>query len=457
MDLVLGLDLGTSYFKGGLFDRGGRLRGLGRVPVPSVSDGVRRELPLDAFWSALEQVLAAALREAGARAGDIRGISCSSQANSFLLQDSAGAPLTPMILWPDRRADPAPAAVRDLWARDDFTRTTGLGATSPEMALAKIVGIRERAPGLWRKTARIRTISEYLAGELTGRPLGDEGTSALLGLWDLQAHAWWREGLKQVGLAPEWFSTPLPPGAPAGELAGAGAARLGLDPRARWTAGSLDHHMAAIGCGAGTAGSCCVSLGTVLVCIRELAAFTPRAGCFMGPGVSAGSFTQLAFDPNGAIALESYRAACAPTLTDPELERLAAAVPDDCDGLVALPFSPSRDWRDGFLHRTSAHGPGHCARAIMSSVADSLAGLVGKLYGAERPARILAAGGGTRSALWMEIFRRRLGMNLIPARHPEAACRGAAMSAAVAAGWFAGLPEAVGAWGAGAGPGSPVP
>ena len=33
MELVCGIDLGTSYFKVGLFDRAGRLIGLGRVPV----------------------------------------------------------------------------------------------------------------------------------------------------------------------------------------------------------------------------------------------------------------------------------------------------------------------------------------------------------------------------------------------------------------------------------------
>jgi sugar (pentulose or hexulose) kinase len=446
MDLVLGIDLGTSFFKCGLFDRTGRLRGLGRVPVPSVSDGVRRELPIDAFWTALERALVSALEEAQARADDIRGVSCSSQANSFLLLDETGAPLTPLILWPDLRAEKVPVSVRNLWQREDFTRITGLGGTTPEMAIAKIVRIREQDPALWRKTAGILTISDYLARELTGRNHGDEGTAALLGLWNLRAHVWWREALDQVGLSPESLSTPLPPGAAAGGLTGPGAARLRLRPEGRMTAGSLDHHMAAIGCGAASADSCCVSLGTVLVCIRGLESFTPRSGCYMGPGLSPETYTQLALDTNGASAIESYRATFAPHLTYPELERLAAAVPDDCDGLTVRPGATARDGLDGFLHRTAGHGPGHYARAIMGSVADSLAHLMDRLYGADRPARIVAVGGGTRSPLWMEIFRRRLGIHLTPARHPEAACRGAALCAAATAGWFSGIPSAVEAW-----------
>lgn len=457
MDLVLGIDLGTSYFKCGLFDREGRLRGLGRVPVPSATDGVRRELSLQGFWGALEHALASALEEAHARPDDVRAVSCSSQANSFLLLDRTGSPLTPLILWPDLRADPAPAAVRALWSRTDFSRVTGLGATTAEMAIAKIVRIREQEPALWRKTARILTMSDYLAREMTGQNLGDEGTASLLGLWNLPAHAWWSEALDQVGIEPGQLSTPLPPGATAGDLAGPGASRLRLSPKARFAAGSLDHHMAAIGCGAASPDACCVSLGTVLVCIRGLEVFTPRDGCYMGPGLRTGTYTQLAVDGNGAIALEAYRAACVPELPSRELERLAASVPDDCEGLVALPYSASRNWQDAFVNRTSAHGPGHCARAIMVSVANSLVRLVDKLYGIDRPARTLAAGGGTRSSLWMEIFRRRLGASLTPARHPEAACRGAALCSAGAMGWFAGVPEAAEAWEGASKNGSPSP
>ena len=33
MEYILGIDLGTSYFKLGLFDKDGNLRGLGRVAV----------------------------------------------------------------------------------------------------------------------------------------------------------------------------------------------------------------------------------------------------------------------------------------------------------------------------------------------------------------------------------------------------------------------------------------
>ena len=96
MSLLLGVDLGTSYFKVGLFDAFGALKGLGRaavekdVPLPG-----RAELPVPRFWAVLRQVLAEALTQAGAEAREIAAVSYSSQTNSFVLLDRADLPLTP--------------------------------------------------------------------------------------------------------------------------------------------------------------------------------------------------------------------------------------------------------------------------------------------------------------------------------------------------------------------------
>ena len=58
MELVLGIDLGTSYFKLGLFDRDGKPRGLGRVAVKTDNaDRARRELPAERFWLTLKKGL----------------------------------------------------------------------------------------------------------------------------------------------------------------------------------------------------------------------------------------------------------------------------------------------------------------------------------------------------------------------------------------------------------------
>ncbi|MBQ3820042.1 MAG: hypothetical protein II809_01095, partial [Bacteroidales bacterium] len=104
MSRYLGIDLGTSYFKAGVYDGEGRLCGLGRESVPKVSEDDRCFLPVSGFWKAVAGAISQALSDAGIPASAIDAVSYSSQANSFVLLDRTGDPLTPLILWSDHRA-----------------------------------------------------------------------------------------------------------------------------------------------------------------------------------------------------------------------------------------------------------------------------------------------------------------------------------------------------------------
>ena len=58
MDFFLGIDLGTSYFKAGIFDGNGNLKGLGRQLVKKeTGDGSICELPVSVFWNTLQKCL----------------------------------------------------------------------------------------------------------------------------------------------------------------------------------------------------------------------------------------------------------------------------------------------------------------------------------------------------------------------------------------------------------------
>ena len=105
MALLLGIDLGTSYLKAGVFEADGTLRGLGRMALGAMQPAPdRMEVAVADFWARLRTAVSEALAAAGVTAGELAGVSYSSQANSFVLLDDAGGPLTPLILWPDRRA-----------------------------------------------------------------------------------------------------------------------------------------------------------------------------------------------------------------------------------------------------------------------------------------------------------------------------------------------------------------
>ncbi len=447
MELLLGMDLGTSYYKVALFDRRGKLCGLGRVATPTCAEGEGiREVPVAAFWSALLEALHSALHQAHAEASDLRGACYSSQANTFLLLDEAFAPLTPLVVWTDTRA-PIDPAVRELWNREDFSRTTGVGThVGPVLFINKAIWFRRNRPDLWRRVRHIMTISDFLTFSLTGAPVGDGGTASLTGLCNPTTVDWWDEALQAVAWKRSFLSRPYRPGTTIGSTTRQAENRLSLPAGIVFVAGGLDHHLAALGAGLGSIAPLSDSTGTVLACVHRCDTSRPTSQGCVGPDVGSG-FYQLAFDGNGAGVLEWYQRRYAPDIAFPELIAAAADVPIGADGLIALPSAHTRADLSGFLGPGSLpRTPGRCVRAILESIVVSLDRLVETLCPERRPPRIVATGGGARSETWLQLKADLLGIEFVTTDCPEPACRGAAMLAAVAAGWYPSLDDVSQAW-----------
>jgi sugar (pentulose or hexulose) kinase len=146
---LLGLDLGTTHCKAGLFAQDGTLLRIASRPSPT-----RRAPPGETIYDPQEvwETAAAAIREAieGASADEIAAMGIASMAETGMLVDrESGAPRSALIPWFDpaatpqaeslsRAADPLerfcrtgiqvqpgqdPAAAR---ARSDFARRSGL-------------------------------------------------------------------------------------------------------------------------------------------------------------------------------------------------------------------------------------------------------------------------------------------------------------------------------------------
>ena len=446
MSLVLGIDMGTSFLKLALVDRCGRVRGLGRVAVvPDRGDGSLCEVPVDRFWAWFREALGQALRQADAVAADIEAASYASQANSFLLLDGRGHPVTPLILWPDVREAKVDAAVEALWRRGDFLQVTGFGVgAAPELVVSKIRWFQRARPTVWAETRFVMTISDYLLYCLTGQSVGDAGTASMLGILNQATLDWWPEALEMLEIAPDRLSRPVRPGTKVGQTA-PDVERMGLPPGIPVAAGGMDHHMAALGAGLGRLGQLSESTGTVLACVHPTDALTPLAGATVGPDLGSG-FYHLNWHENGANVLAWYQAVHAPEMDFPQLIEAAAAVPNSEVIPAALPCANRYPGLSGFVRgpRTCGHGP--YVRAILESTAKSLAELVRQFYPSKPPVRIVATGGGARSDLWLQTYADHLGCEIVATGTAEPAALGAAMLAARAAGWFPSASEAGRAW-----------
>lgn len=444
MNYFLGIDLGTSYFKAGVFDENGNLLGLGRHFVEkNTNNGITCELSVDVFWRTLRFCIDDAIEESGISSGEISAVSYSSQANSFLLLDKENKPLTPIILWPDNRASALSVSLQSLISRDDFVTKTGLGIKPGGQSLiAKLDWFQKNQPQTWEKVCKIMSISDYLIFSLTGRFVSDTSTSLMTGLLNIQESKWWQDATNLFNIDTNRLPVPLKPGMFVGHVTGKGSEISGLSSDTILFTGGLDHHMVAIGAGGVYSNTICESTGTVLACVNYANGYQPREGVNIAQGADNSHYFEMAFNDNGALGLEWYQQKYAVHSTIPELLNLAEKIEPGCDGLIAQPNVYDFPGLEGFLNRTNEHHDAHFIRAILESTALSLSELVKTLDSEQMSEAVVPSGGGAKGRLWLQIKANLLNKPFKVPESVELACKGAAMLCAVGTSCFAGLEAA---------------
>ena len=478
--LYAGFDLGTTFFKVGLYTEHGICLGLGHRPFVKEEDAEGRcTVPVERFLETVSAAFHDALVQAGVTSDSIKGVSYCSQANTFLLLDSHDKPLTPLIVWPDLRAAPLSESLAALTDTDDFLNASGQGLMGAQWMPAKLEWLRRQEPELWQRKARVLTISDYFSFLLTGSYIGDSGTASLTGLWDLQQNRWNQTMLDLLDLEARQLPELHRPGALTVGIGKSGSAWLGIPEGTPFTIGALDHHAAALGGGIGHWAPVSVSFGTSLVCFRFEDGYRPVHGSCLGPATDPGRFYRIAFNAPGASAMDWYQRDYAPESSFEALLASAEHIPPGCDGLRAVSengairfFQSAQGGRsdrppDGdppslpetisniptFQHSTEVTAMGHYVRAVMELTGRNTAKLLSDLADRDiTPAsRILAVGGAAKSDLWMRVIEETSGVSVSPARPADTAARGAAMFAAVQSGLCGSLEACAIRWSQGAG------
>jgi glycerol kinase len=189
---VLAIDQGTSATKALLVGPGGEVLGRGEVPVRtrSVGDGGVEADPEDLFGSV---VAAGAAALAAARA-PAHAVALANQGETVLAWDPAtGTPLTPAIVWQDRRA--SVVCERLAGRAAELSAITGL-PLDPYFAAPKMTWLRENltADGV------VTTTDAWLLRRLGAGYVTDAATASRTMLLDLGAVEWSQAACAAFGI-----------------------------------------------------------------------------------------------------------------------------------------------------------------------------------------------------------------------------------------------------------------
>ncbi len=463
MDILIGLDIGTTSVKAGLFDVSGRQLAVAgheyEIDHPAPD---RAEIDPGAWWTATVSAVTRAIAAAGVDPARVAALTVSSQGETVVAVDAAGRPLAPAIVWLDNRAS---AEADELAARfgDALVyERTGVPAVNPTWTACKLLWWRRHEPALFRAAARFLLAEDVLLHRLTGRFVTEGGIQCTTLLLDIRDGTWWGPMLEAVGVGPERLPELARPGEVVGSLTQGAAETLGLRPGLPVVAGGMDQGAGAVGVGNAGGGVISESTGGALT----LQATVDRHGRDSSRQTpvyihsAPGRYLYCPVCPTGGMALtwfrdrfgaeEVARAARDGLVAYDLLTDSAAGVPPGAEGLLMLPhlagaFSPEYEpqARGVFYGVTLRHGKPHFVRAVLEAVAFMLRRNLELLASAGAVAsEIRSHGGGARSDLWNQVKADVCGLPVVTLEGEDAAVRGDAMLAGVAVGAFPDLAAA---------------
>jgi D-ribulokinase len=202
----IGVDVGTSSARAGVFDEKGTLLATARHPITVWHEaGNVVEQSSSEIWAACVDSVRAAMAEAALPPSAIKGIGFDATCSLVVLDGNAN-PLTVnpsgdrrrnVIVWMDHRAIAEARLINDT--HDDVLRYVG-GSISPEMEIPKVLWLKRHLPSTYRSAGHFFDLADYLSFRASGSTARSICTLACK--WNFLAHErrWSDSYFERIGL-----------------------------------------------------------------------------------------------------------------------------------------------------------------------------------------------------------------------------------------------------------------
>ena len=456
---LLALDLGTSTTHCVLTDLQFRPLAASQAPIayltPDQAPSLAREIDPEALLNTLGKLVASVASRQNVLPNDIAAIGVTSQRQAVVFLDKAGKEVycSPNL---DMRAIFQGAAIDDALGQDVY-HTTG-HFPSFMLTSARLQWLRENQPDVLAQVSCVLPLASWLAYRLTDTIASEACIDAEAGLIDIHTRDRCAATADQWRVAPSLLPPLLPAGTSVGGLTSVVASRWGLRARIPVTIAGPDTQCALLGMGVVEEGQ----VGGVLGWSGALQTVTTKpcldanmrtwAGCHLIDSLWVA-------EANIGDAGNAYGWLKDLLLGEDtpfeQAEALAAGVPPGSEGVLALigpgpNTAPQAGLRiGGFLLPVplafQKASPGQLLRSALENVAFSVKANLATLQQIAKPRveTLHICGGMASSDTLIQTLADVTGASVVKNRYPEATARGAAMAAAVAAGIYSNLSEAV--------------
>ncbi len=453
---ILGIDGGTESLRAGVFDLNG-------TPLAFAATAYKTDFPRpgqaeqnpDDWWAAIGPSVRKAIKLAGIRPEQICALAVDTTCCSVVALDRNNVPLRPALIWMDVRSDAEAGLVAASGDDALVVNSGGKGPVSAEWMIPKALWLQHNQPEIYAAAATICEYQDYINYRLTGRMVASINNVAIRWHYRAGKGGYPVSLLQKLDLddvLEKWPADIVPLGATIGGLTPEAAAHLDLPTGTPVAQGGADAFIGMIGLGVVRPGSMALITGSSHL---QLGLSDTE---FHGNGIW-GTYTDALLPglevveggqtSSGSI-LNWFRAILGNETSYEQLDVEAAAVPPGSDGLIVqdhfqgnrTPYTDPNS-RGAFTGLSLRHTRGHMVRAIMEGIAFGTELILENMRdNGYKVENIVAAGGATRSDLWLQIHADVSGVPLKLTRVPDAPSLGSAIIAAASAGHFNSIAEA---------------
>jgi glycerol kinase len=445
MHHILAIDQGTSGTKAVVVDirdgTAGRVAATAEVTLrPEYLAGGGVEQDPEALFESVVTAGRRALEQAGV---PVAAVALANQGETVLAWDrGTGKPLTPAIVWQDRRAETVCAAITDH--ADEIARRTGL-VLDPYFSAPKMAWLRDNLT----RDGVVTTTDTWLVHRLCGAYVTDASTASRSLLIALDEVRWDDELLALFGLEDE----ALPDIVGSDEIVGSTDV---FGPTLPVTGLIVDQQAALLAESCLDAGSAKCTYGTGAFLLAQVGGEAVRSSSGLTTSVAWRLRDQTSYCIDGQVytAASAIRWAVDLGLV-PSADQIDSAAAESSDGVLCVPALAglAAPWWDSaatasFSGMTLSSGRGQLVRALVEGIAAQVTALT-DLVSADlgRPlTRLRVDGGLTQSAVLMQAQAdlARMPVDVYPSLHATAL--GAAACARLALEPGISVADAVPAW-----------
>ena len=448
----IGIDLGTSSVRAFLIDFETGISTAAQETYETMipQSGYAEQDP-EIWYQKTCECIRRAIQATGVDPKEIEAVSFSGQMHGLVALNEEHKPVMNAVVWLDQRSGEAINEIYEKLGAEFITKQTQNRIAAGFM-VSTLYWLKTRRPELYAKVRKVFMPKDYVKFRLSGAIITDYSDAAGSLAFDNVQLRWSETLLNALGLDLNLMPECAPSTKIVGHITAQAAADTGLCESTCVVNGGADQCMMAVGNGIVEDGVFASNIGTagqISTTVRK-PVYDPALRTNTFAHAVDHSWNLMGACLNSGISLKWITKQVLHDTDYDEVNRKVAASPIGGNGLFFLPYltgerTPHMDSKAKgvFFGLTLAHDGAALERAVMEGVVFALKDCLNVLLemGVECK-RIIAAGGGARSDVWLQMQADIFERPVYRSASDEQACLGAAITAAVGVGKYKDYMEA---------------